>query len=61
MLKNLLKRNKGRWLLIETSSKSNYKSTRDFYLKNLYSKVAEIKDFYSKDDSLVIFGKYLIT
>ena len=56
-----VKNNNGRWLLIETSSKSNYKSTRDFYLRNLYSKVAEIKDFYSKDDSLIIFGKYLTT
>jgi GNAT superfamily N-acetyltransferase len=53
--------NNGRWLLIETSSLANYKKTREFYLKNLYSKVAEIKDFYSKDDSLIIFGKYLIT
>ncbi|MBN1300946.1 MAG: GNAT family N-acetyltransferase [Melioribacteraceae bacterium] len=51
----------GRWLLIETSSKDSYKKTRNFYLRNFYSKVAEIKDFYSKNDDLIIFGKYLIT
>ncbi len=55
-----VEKNNGRWLLIETSSKANYKKTRNFYLKNFYSKVAEIKDFYSKEDDLIIFGKYLI-
>lgn len=58
---NFVEENGGRWLLIETSSKANYKSTREFYLRNFYTKVAEISDFYSKGDSLIIFGKYLIT
>lgn len=51
----------GRWILIETSSQPNYERTRNFYLRNFYTIVTEIKDFYSKGDSLVIFGKYLTT
>ena len=50
--------NNGRWLLIETSSKVDYESARNFYLRNRYSIVSEIKDFYSRGDKLIIFGKY---
>lgn len=50
----------GRWLLAETSSKAIYTETRNFYLRNNYSIVAEINDFYSQGDSLVVFGKYLL-
>jgi aminoglycoside 6'-N-acetyltransferase I len=50
--------NKGRWLLAETSSKENYSGTRNFYLKNNYSIVAQINDFYTKGDSLIVFGKF---
>ncbi len=52
---------KGRWLLIETSSQEKYLKTRNFYLRNYFTQVAEIKDFYSVGDNLVIYGKYLIT
>ena len=48
----------GRWLLAETSSKESYSRTRNFYLRNNYTIVAEIKDFYSINDSLMVFGKY---
>ncbi|MFC2085316.1 GNAT family N-acetyltransferase [Bacteroidota bacterium] len=51
----------GRWLLIETSSKESYNNTRNFYLRNLYTKVAEINNFYKKDENLIIYGKYFIT
>ena len=51
----------GRWLLIETSSQEKYAKTRNFYLRNYFTQVAEIKDFYSVGDNLVIYGKYLIT
>jgi aminoglycoside 6'-N-acetyltransferase I len=51
----------GRWLLIETSSQEKYAKTRNFYLRNYFTKVAEIRDFYSVGDDLVIYGKYLIT
>lgn len=53
-----VKQNNGRWILAETSSKENYSNTRNFYLRNNYSVVAEIKDFYTLGDNLVIFGKY---
>ena len=50
--------NNGRWLLAETSSKDSYLKTRNFYLRNNYSIIAEIKDFYRVGDSLMVFGKY---
>ncbi len=56
-----VKERSGRWILAETSSKESYSPTRTFYLRNNYSIVAEIKDFYSKNDNLIVFGKYIIT
>ncbi len=50
--------NKGRWLIAETSSKGSYSKTRNFYLRNKFSIVAEINDFYRVGDNLVVFGKY---
>jgi ribosomal protein S18 acetylase RimI-like enzyme len=52
---------KGRWILIETSSRDKYLKTRNFYLRNYFTQVAEIKDFYTVGDNLIIYGKYLIT
>ena len=49
----------GRWILAETSSKESYTKTRNFYLRNKYSIVTQINDFYSLGDSLITFGKYL--
>jgi len=49
---------KGRWLLAETSSRESYMRTRNFYLRNNYSIVAEINDFYSAGDNLIVFGKF---
>jgi aminoglycoside 6'-N-acetyltransferase I len=51
-------KNNGRLILAETSSKDSYQKTRSFYLKNNYSVVAQIKDFYSVGDDLMVFGKY---
>ncbi len=50
--------NKGRWLLAETSSKASYEKTRNFYFRNKYSIISEIKDFYTIGDNLIVFGKY---
>ncbi len=47
-----------RWLLAETSSRESYARTRSFYLRNNFSIVAEINDFYSVGDNLIVFGKY---
>ena len=58
---HFVEKNNGRWLLIETSSLENYSKTRNFYLRNFYTKVAQINDFYKEDDHLIIFGKYLKT
>jgi ribosomal protein S18 acetylase RimI-like enzyme len=55
---NFVKENNGRWLLAETSSKENYLAVRKFYLRNNYTILSEINDFYSLGDNLIIFGKY---
>lgn len=55
---NFVKANKGRWILAETSSKESYIATRNFYLRNKYSIVSQIKDFYTIKDDLIVFGKY---
>lgn len=47
-----------RWLLAETSSKEEYATARNFYLRNHYSIIAEINDFYALGDNLMVFGKY---
>ncbi len=48
----------GRWMLIETSSKESYSATRNFYMRNNYSIISEINDFYSQGESLLVLGKY---
>jgi len=58
---NFAKDNKGRWVLAETSSKDGYNATRNFYMRNNYSIVAQIKDFYAVNDNLIVFGKYIKT
>lgn len=55
---NFVKERSGRWILAETSSKESYLSTQSFYLRNNYSIISEIKDFYAVGDNLLIFGKY---
>ncbi len=54
-----VKEKKGRWVLAETSSKESYTKTRNFYLRNNYSIITQINDFYSLGESLITFGKYL--
>ena len=58
-VETFVKERNGRWVLAETSSRDCYTPTRNFYLKNKYSIVSEIRDFYSVNDNLVVFGKYL--
>ena len=58
-IEKFVKKENGRWILAETSSKKSYDATRNFYLRNNYSIVAEIKDFYTINDNLIVFGKYL--
>jgi aminoglycoside 6'-N-acetyltransferase I len=54
-----VKERNGRWILAETSSKEDYNATRNFYFRNKYSIVSEIKDFYKVKDDLIVFGKYI--
>lgn len=49
----------GRLIIVETSSQSKYEKTRLFYIKNNYSEIARIKEYYKINDDLVIYGKYL--
>ncbi len=49
----------GRLILAETSSRPSYEKERMFYVKNGYSELVTINDFYRPGDSLVIYGKYL--
>lgn len=60
-VENFVKERKGRWILAETSSKDSYDATRNFYMRNNYSIVSQIKDFYKVDDNLIVFGKYIRT
>ncbi len=55
---DFVKQKNGRWLLAETSSKESYSATRNFYLRNNYAIIAEINDFYSTGDNLIVYGKY---
>jgi GNAT superfamily N-acetyltransferase len=48
---------KGRILLIETSSLPHYDLTRRFYLKHAYERAAVLPDFYADGDDMVIFRK----
>src|SRR5262249_26033010 len=49
----------GRLLLIETSSLPHYEPTRRFYLKHGYEVAAQLRDFYSDGDDMVVFRKRL--
>ena len=49
----------GTLILIETSSKPNYRLTRRFYRKMGYKQVGRIKDFYAPGDHRITFEKRL--
>ena len=54
---NKIQKAGGRLVLIETSSKPNYLSTRHFYLKKGYKRVSRIRDFYAPGDHRLTFEK----
>ncbi|MFA5043448.1 MAG: GNAT family N-acetyltransferase [Kiritimatiellia bacterium] len=58
-LEKTVREQKGRLILIETSSKDKYAPTRHFYQRMGYVENARIRDFYRPGDDLVIYGKYL--
>ena len=49
----------GRLLLVETSSKSSFERTRQFYRKHGYSEVAHIPDFFADGGGTASFIKRL--
>jgi ribosomal protein S18 acetylase RimI-like enzyme len=51
----------GRLILIETSAKPSYRSTRKFYQEMGYRVKARIEQFYSEKDDKLIYSKYLIS
>lgn len=54
-----VRRQKGRMLLIETSSKESYGPTLRFYERSGYDEISRIKDFYRIEDDKVVFCKRL--
>jgi ribosomal protein S18 acetylase RimI-like enzyme len=48
-----------RMLVIETSSRSDYASTRRFYEKRGYTQAARLLDFYARGDDRVVLSKRL--
>jgi ribosomal protein S18 acetylase RimI-like enzyme len=58
-VENEVRRQSGRMLLIETSSKESYRPTIRFYERSGYSEISRIKDFYRIEDDKVIFCKKL--
>jgi D-alanine-D-alanine ligase len=55
----LIRQQKGRLIIIETSGKPLYDSTRGFYLKTGYNETARIPEFYAPNDDRVIYSKTL--
>jgi ribosomal protein S18 acetylase RimI-like enzyme len=56
-LEDVVRRERGRLIVIETSSTKKYEPTRRFYLGLNYSEVARIPDFYGPGDDRIIFTK----
>jgi ribosomal protein S18 acetylase RimI-like enzyme len=58
-VENEVRRQRGRMLLIETSSKQSYAPTIRFYQRAGYEEISRIKDFYRIEDDKVVFCKHL--
>ncbi len=54
-----LKKRGQRVLIVDTSSKDEFRMTREFYRKNGYDEEARIRDFWASGDDKVIFWKSL--
>jgi ribosomal protein S18 acetylase RimI-like enzyme len=58
-VENEVRRQRGRMLLIETSSKESYAPTIRFYERSGYEEISRIKDFYRIEDDKVVYCKKL--
>lgn len=54
---SFVKERHGYWLIAETSSQPSYERPRSFYIKQGYSVLARIPDYYKPGDDLIVFGK----
>jgi len=54
---DLIKKDNGRLIVVETSGMTKYLSTQKFYEKLGYKKEAVLKDFYTKGDDKIIYLK----
>ncbi|MGE4504838.1 MAG: GNAT family N-acetyltransferase [Desulfovibrionaceae bacterium] len=52
-----IRRDGGRLVYVETSSKDQYYPTREFYRKNGYEQEAVVRDFYADGDDKLIYVK----
>jgi GNAT superfamily N-acetyltransferase len=52
-----LQRRHARMLVAETSSRSDYAPTRDFYGRRGYTESARVREFYAPGDDRIIFTK----
>ncbi len=59
-VENEVRRQKGRMLLIETSSKDSYAPTLRFYQRSGYDAISRIKDFYRIEDDKLVFCKKML-
>ncbi|MGD1885444.1 MAG: GNAT family N-acetyltransferase [Paracoccaceae bacterium] len=48
-----------RVLLVETSGNSDFEQTRQFYLNNMYTEEARIREFYTRGEDKIVFWKKL--
>src|SRR5262249_39697270 len=54
-----IRQERGRLLILETSSLPSYDLTRRFYVKNNYTVLAVLKDYYADGHDMVIYSKRL--
>lgn len=55
----LIRQRQGRLVLLETSGRPLYQTTRGFYLAAGYHEVARVPEFYTPGDDRVVYAKYL--
>lgn len=56
---NLIKKRKGRMIVVDTSSNARYLWARHFYENIGYRKAARLKNFYAPGDDKITYVKYL--
>ena len=60
-VESAIAKRQGRLLVVETSSRANYASTRKFYIGSGYAEVARVRDFYAPADDRIILTARITT